>query len=68
MGNEFPLGVTPCLDTVKVKGHSARKYMIMGYLNSKATKFRLESLEDSLLEELCRKFVDKASSHLEEGL
>ena len=68
MGNEFPLGVPPCLDTVEVKGHSASKYMIMGYLNSKATKCRRESLEDSLLEELSRKFVDKASSHLEEGL
>jgi len=68
MGNEFPLGVTPCLETIKADGHSASKYMIMGYLNSKATRFRLESLEDSLLEELCRKFVDKASRHLEEGL
>lgn len=64
----FPLGVTPCLDTVKAKRRSARKYMIMGWLNSKATKFHLESLEEGLLEELCRKFVDKASSHLEEGL
>jgi hypothetical protein len=68
MGNEFPLGVPPCLDTLKAKRHSSRKYMIMGYLNSKTTEFGRESLEDSLLEELCRKFVDKASSHLEEGL
>jgi hypothetical protein len=64
----FPLSVTPCLDALKAKGRASRKHMITGYLDSKATKFRLESLEDSLLEELCRKFVDKASSHLEEGL
>ena len=64
----FPLGVTPCLDTLQAEGRAARKYMIMSYLNLKATKSCLESLEDSLLEGLCRKFVDKASSHLEEGL
>jgi hypothetical protein len=68
MGNGFPLGVTSCLETAKANGHSPSKYMTMGYLNSKATNFRLESLEDSLLVELCRKFVDKASSHLEEDL
>jgi hypothetical protein len=40
----------------------------MGYLNLGATRFRLEALEDSLLEELCRKFVDKVNSDLEEDL
>ncbi len=68
MGNGFLLGVTSCPETAKANGHSAGKYMIMGYLNSKATKFCLEFLEDGLLEELCRKFVDKASSDLGEDL
>jgi hypothetical protein len=68
MGNGFPLGVTPCLETLKVNELSASKYMIMGYLNSRATNFRLESLEDSLLQEWRRKFVDRASSDLEEDL
>jgi hypothetical protein len=68
MGNEFPFERNSMSGHRKDERALADKYMIMGYLNSKATKFRLESLEDSLLEELCRKFVDKASSHLEEGL
>jgi hypothetical protein len=68
MGNGFPLGVTSCLQTVKANGNSASKYLIMGYLNLTATKFCLEFLEDGLLEELCQKFVDRASSGLEEDL
>lgn len=51
MGNGFPLGVTPHSDTVKMNGLSVRKYMKMSYLDLRATKFRLQSLEDSLLEE-----------------
>ena len=68
MGNEFPFERNSVSGHRKGERALADKYMIMGYLNSKATRFHLESLEDSLLEELCRKFVDKASSHLEEGL
>jgi hypothetical protein len=65
---DFPLGVTSCLETVKQNGHSAGKYLIMGYLNLAAAKLCLEFLEDSLLEELCRKFVGRASSGLEGDL
>jgi hypothetical protein len=68
MGNGFPLGVTPHPDTSKANGFSGHKYMIMGCLNLRARKFRLEFLEDNLLDELCRKFVDRASNHLEEDL
>lgn len=68
MGNEFPFERNSVSGHRKGERALAGKYMIMGCLNSKATKFHLESLEEGLLEELCRKFVDKASSHLEEGL
>jgi len=68
MGNEFPFGRNSVSGHLTGERAAARKYMIMSYLNFNATKSCPESLEDSLLEGLCRKFVDKASSHLEEGL
>jgi hypothetical protein len=42
--------------------------MKMHHLNLETTEFCLEFLEDSLLEELCWKFVDRVTSYLEEDL